>query len=66
MYKGFPDDAPAQVLREHDNYVAQAMKNRTVLTAGDDGDAYLGMASVEARPGDWVCVLLGGRRAVRA
>jgi hypothetical protein len=40
------------------------MKNRTVLIAGDDddddGDAYLDMASVDARPGDWVCVLLGG------
>jgi hypothetical protein len=63
MYKGFPGEAPAQVLREHDNYVAQAMKNRTVLIAGDDddddGDAYLDIASVEARPRDWVRVLLG-------
>ncbi|KAG0651080.1 Heterokaryon incompatibility protein [Hyphodiscus hymeniophilus] len=55
-----PAEVPPQVLREHDNYVCQSMKNRRVFIAGDDDDAYLGMASVEARPGDWIIVFFGG------
>jgi hypothetical protein len=53
-------DIPLQVLQEHDRYVGQVMLNRNLFIAGDKNDAYLGMASVEVRSGDYVCVLLGG------
>jgi hypothetical protein len=46
-------------LREHDNYVIQAMENNNILIAGEEEDAYLGMGSVEVRAGDWVYVLMG-------
>jgi len=55
-----PAEVPPQVLREHDNFVCQSMKNRRLFIAGNDDDAYLGMATVEARQGDWVGVLFGG------
>ena len=53
-------ETPFQVLQEHDRYIGQVMLNRNLFIAGDENDAYLGIASVEVRSGDYVCVILGG------
>ena len=53
-------ETPLQVLQEHDRYIGQVMLNRNLFIAGDGNDAYLGIASVEVRSGDYVCVILGG------
>lgn len=60
QYHYFKRDVPPQVLLEHDECVISTMINRKFFVAGDEDDAYMGIALKTVKVGDWVCILHGG------
>ena len=53
-------ECPAEVLQEHDIFIAGTMHSRRFFIAGEDCDAYMGIAFQHIREGDIIYVLLGG------
>lgn len=50
-----------EMLQEHDSFVDRATRSRMLYLAGNEpDDAYLCLASVDVKAGDWICVLFGG------
>lgn len=57
---GCTPDIPYEVLREHENYVSEVMRSRTMYVAEDEPeDAYICLASVDVKVGDWICIMFG-------
>jgi hypothetical protein len=57
---GFSDELLPAVLWEHDSMVKSTMTNRRLFVAEYEEEAFIGIGLRSLKPGDWICVLLGG------